>query len=278
MGLLSYKDFNKIYTASVKDILTFWSSEMQEEISKHNYGWSSNRFNFPIYLSASSIRYYRVYRQIHKTGAKNICDIGGFLGAFPLTLLRLKYEVTVTETFHYYNNCFQGLFHFLQEQGVELYDFDPFSASPLPPNHGKFDFVSLLAIVEHYPHSLRRFMNNIISLLAPNGKVYIEVPNIAFLPKRIDLLLGKSPLAPLNDIFVSEIPFTGHHHEFTIYELREFIQLSGLSIIHEELFNYTPGQVMSLKGIIRNPLKFLIYALIKDTREVCHCLCQRVKT
>ena len=120
---------------------------------------------------------------------------------------------------------------------MTILDYDPFL--PEASLSERFDVITVMAVLEHYPHSLKTFMTNIRSLTQPDGRLYIEVPNIAYWPKRTALLFGRTPLAQLTDIFHSEVPFIGHHHEFTIAELRDLVRLSGLSIVYEDYYNYT---------------------------------------
>jgi 2-polyprenyl-3-methyl-5-hydroxy-6-metoxy-1,4-benzoquinol methylase len=120
---------------------------------------------------------------------------------------------------------------------VEIFDYDPFEAEAALDR--RFDVVTLMAVLEHYPHSHKILMKYISSLIRPDGKLYIEVPNIAYWPKRVSLLIGRTPLA---DIYRSDVPFIGHHYEFTITELRELADLSGMKALAEDFYNYTPGR------------------------------------
>ncbi|HEX8749311.1 MAG TPA: hypothetical protein VF717_19200 [Pyrinomonadaceae bacterium] len=49
-------------------------------------------FDFKSYPEASSVRFYRAYRQIRASGESlSVCDVGGFWGVLPLTLKELGY-------------------------------------------------------------------------------------------------------------------------------------------------------------------------------------------
>jgi len=133
----------------------------------------------------------------------------------------------------------------------------------------------VMAVLEHYPHSLKTFMRNVIAMMRPGGEVYFEAPNIAFWPKRVGLLRGSTPLTPLREIFHSAVPFIGHHHEFTMRELHELTELAGLSVTAQEQFNYTPGFEPSLSGFVRHPIRSTAFALLPDSREILGVLCRR---
>jgi hypothetical protein len=51
---------------------------------------------------------------------------------------------------------------------------------------------------------------------------------------------GISPLPLIADVYHSESPFTGHHHEYTVGELVDVLSWSGLSVDEVVTLNYTP--------------------------------------
>jgi len=239
---------------------------MQAELALHNVGWSAPGTDFRQYLEASVVRYHLAYQALIAGGGHTVCDIGGFWGAFPLTLRTLGYEVTMTEALEYYSHRFDGLFAFLRGAGIEILDLDPFVAGAAIDR--RFDFVSVMAVVEHFPHSLRDFMTNVTRLMATDGQVYIEVPNIAFWPKRMALLRGETPLVPVGDIYDSRVPFIGHHHEFTASELRTLGARAGLIPVRENFYNYSPHVRPRLWTALRHPMWSLAFALRPQAREV----------
>jgi len=272
---ITFKEFNQVYQESVRTVLGCWSPEMQAEIAVHCRGWSQENFNFKAYLEYSSVRFYKAYRAFARKNCEDsICDVGGFWGVFPMTLKKLGVKnVTMTESLKYYSNAFNHLFDCIRDSGVTILDLDPFESNkPLPE---PFDFITVMAVLEHYPHSLKSFMKNISSMINSKGRLYIEVPNLAYWPKRINLLLGKTPLVLIQDIFNSEVPFIGHHHEFTISELRELVKLSGSTIISESSYNYSPDTFITAKNLIRRPLTLLVLSVFSHTRECFAVLCKK---
>lgn len=238
VALVDREQFRRMYLSSVNDVLRFWSSSMQTEMSRHNVGWREERTDIGGYLRLSELRYWIAFDVVRRTGPfMSYCDVGGFFGAYPLTLRRLGIDVVMTEALGYYSDSFSPLFAYLRGEGVEIIDHDPFEQGPLSGR--LFDVVSAMAVLEHYPHSQRRFLEFMKSMMAPSGRLYVEVPNIAFWPRRLALLKGRTPLPPIEDIFQSEVPFLGHHHEYTMNELYRLADLAGLSVVDEEQFNYS---------------------------------------
>lgn len=274
MKLLSYENFDKIYQEAVRTVFAHWTALMQEELAAHCHSWRPGLFDFKNYLQASSLRFYKAYRAFAKETdeRQRVCDVGGFWGVFPLTLKQIGYEVAMTESLKYYGESFKALFEGIADAGVEIFDYDPFEPDATLPQ--TFDVVTVMAVLEHYPHSLKNFMTNTRALLKPDGVLYIEVPNIAYWPKRVALMRGQTPHAQASEIYLSDVPFIGHHHEFTISELRDLARLSGLKILEEDFFNYTPGALPSFKMLLRSPFQFLAFSFLKEARECMSVVCK----
>jgi 2-polyprenyl-3-methyl-5-hydroxy-6-metoxy-1,4-benzoquinol methylase len=272
MRSIPFQEFKKIYEEKVESIFKHWTREMQTKMSFHCYGWNPEVFNIRTYLEASVIRYYTAYCAFAKRGqGLTLCDVGGFWGVFPITLCQLGYEVTLTESLKYYGTSFESLFDSIRAQGVRIVDYDPFKPGPIPD---QYDVVTVMAVLEHYPHSLKVFMTNMKSMMQPTGGLYLEVPNVAYWPKRMSLLRGHTPLVDLENIYKSKAPFIGHHHEFTIDELRKLASFSQLEIVRE--FFYTYSVTESLWNRLWNkPLETTVQLLWPQTRECMAVLCQK---
>lgn len=269
MTPVPFAEFDRLYREALDGVWAFWSPEMQRQMAAHHHGWGVERFDFGAYLRASSTRFHRAYRALALEEGRSVCDVGGFWGAFPLVLRALGYRAVMTESLRYYSGSFLRLFDHLARAGVEVVDLDPFEpGSPLPE---RYDAVTVMAVLEHYPHSLRAFMENVVAGVGPGGRVFVEVPNVAFWPKRMAMLRGRSPLTPVGDVYRSSVPFIGHHHEFTRAELREVAELSGLAVREEYSFNYSPRGGL-LRRLLR-PVQELAFAALPDSRECLAVLC-----
>jgi len=270
---MKYKEFDIIYQKVLDEIYEYWTPEMQKELSIHNYAWSTEIFDFKSYLQRSSIRFFKAYQTFADKGLdQKICDVGGFWGVFPLTLKELGFNVTMTESLQYYSESFNKLFKFIKTKDVNVVDFDPFQKKATNPD--SFDVVTVMAVLEHYPHSLKYFMENTKSMVAPDGLLYLEVPNIAYWPKRIKHLLGGTPLMNVEVIYKSDIPFIGHHHEFTMGELKQLTELSKLEIVDEIYYNYSPQKSIARK-IIWGIMENMINPILPDTCECIAIACKK---
>jgi|LGOV01.1.fsa_nt_gb 2-polyprenyl-3-methyl-5-hydroxy-6-metoxy-1,4-benzoquinol methylase len=262
MGIIAFEEFEKIYLDNLRKISQFWSRTMQEEMSLHCASWHPDVFNFSIYLDYSSKRYYKAYSDLAKrNNIRSICDIGGLWGVFPITMKQIGYKVTMTESLKYYSDSFDPLFDYIRSQQVQVINYDPFEDS-FPVNE-IFDAITIMAILEHYPHSLKTFFGNTMRMLKKNGIVFLECPNILYWQKRWGMLTGKSPLPPIETVYNSKIPFIGHHHEMTISELEKIAKFNKLEVQNQYFFNYSIGRKrLPLKYYIRRSRWILIIQAI----------------
>jgi 2-polyprenyl-3-methyl-5-hydroxy-6-metoxy-1,4-benzoquinol methylase len=235
--------FTTAYSSAVDDIVPFLTPTTIEGIARHNPGWRSTS-DFDAYLRASERR-YRGALAIHARNdgrlaqGSSVLDVGGFLGAFPLALARLGVHVTLSERYSYYEGAFDGIRDLLEREGVEIWDAD--LTEPQPDRLRRcFDLVTNMAMLEHLAHSPRQLMENLHACVASDGRLVVEVPNIAYWQKRWDGLLGHGVLPPLRDVFNAAEPFIGHHREYTQRELADLLTWCDFELLDLTTFNYTP--------------------------------------
>lgn len=271
MRPLGFREFSAIYREVTEEVWARWTPTMQERIARHCRAWGPGRFDFRVYLDASVRRYHIAYRTFAEEPIGTVCDVGGFWGVFPATLARIGYRVTLTESLRYYGDSFSALFEHLESLGVRVVDYDPFGEVPPPVTA---DLVTVMAVLEHYPHSLRRLMGNVTAMASPRGLLYLEAPNIAYWPRRVALLFGRTPLPSLEEVYESEEPYLGHHHELTRSELRRLAELARLEIRCERAFTYSVAGGF-VRRALRRPLETFVTAAFPATREVLAVLCAR---
>jgi len=105
-------------------------------------------------------------------------------------------------------------------------------------------------------------MDNLKHFLTDSGYLILEVPNLLYWPKRINMLIGRSILPSIEVIYKSSIPFMGHHHEYTTGEIVELARLAGLKVSHLVHYNYSidnlRGYLIYLPILICNNCKEII--------------------
>ncbi len=237
ISTLSFPEFDRVYQRAVRDVYAHWTPAMQTRIAANCRAWEPGAFDFLNYLQASSVRFYRAYRRIVDLApGRTVCDVGGFWGV------------------------------------IVVIDYDPF-----PPGATlaqRFDAVTAMAVIEHYPHSLKPFFENLTGLLERDAVLHLEVPNIGYWPKRVAFLWGKTPLVDAREIYRSGVPFVGHHHEYTMEELKGVAELAGLEVLREDFFNYSL-QEAGWRRTLERPLESVAFALVPSTRECLSITCRR---
>jgi 2-polyprenyl-3-methyl-5-hydroxy-6-metoxy-1,4-benzoquinol methylase len=130
----------------------------------------------------------------------------------------------------------------------------------------KFDVIVMGFILEHVDNPLE-IMTRFKTFLAPDGKIFIAVPNAEVLNRRLGHLAGMLPdihRLSENDIIL------GHKRYYTVKSLTEEVRRAGYSIERMEgiyLKPFTTRQIMSL-----NFNKKILRALCKigvDYPELC---------
>src|SRR5271166_160716 len=210
--------FTDAYMRSVDDVMRFVTPERQAVIATHNVSLAPGLFDLGLYLRASVRRYGELVRLVnaharHGPDGVRALEVGGFLGAYPLALARLGIPVTLVEHYGYYHGAFDDLAAYLGSAGVEIWDADFTKALDTPAS--RYTLVTNMAMLEHLADSPKVLMDNLALATDEHGLLVVEVPNIAYYPKRRQALMGRSIHAELAAVYRSAVPYTGHHREYT---------------------------------------------------------------
>ncbi len=260
---INKKNFKKLYFDCLRDILKAQpiTNVFKEKISKHDISYID--YDLENYLKKSWYRAWQVYKLLPDISANKIriLDVGGFLGNFAVCFHRLGYEVVIVDVYESYDDSFGTLKEFLISERIEVLDQD-FTHSSQEKINQTFDVVICLAVLEHLADSPKVLMDNLKHFLTDSGYLILEVPNLLYWPKRINMLIGRSILPSIEVIYKSSIPFMGHHHEYTTGEIVELARLAGLKVSHLVHYNYSidnlRGYLIYLPILICNNCKEII--------------------
>jgi len=94
----------------------------------------------------------------------------------------------------------------------------------LPYGDGYFDAVTAIAVLEHIfdPYFT---IDEFARVLRPGGVLVLEVPNLVWLPRRLDVLLGRLPITGDEDGWDG-----GHLHYFTFDATRRLLDEHGFAV------------------------------------------------
>jgi hypothetical protein len=223
--------------------MRFVTPERQELIARHNLGLRPGKTDLTAYLRASEQRYVRAVELFNRflpdsAIEHRALDVGGFLAAYPLTLVRLDLPVTLAEVYAYYQGAFDDLSAYLATEGVEIWNVD-FTEPLNDMREQRFTMVTNMAMLEHLASSPEQLMRNLREVTDERGALVIDTPNLAYWPNRWSLLRGHTIHPPLEVVYASASPFLGHHREYTVAEVRDLLSWTGFSAKSIDCFNYS---------------------------------------
>lgn len=205
-------------------------------------------FDWTSYLRLSTIRMVRALRSLTNSlrpGA-SILDFGSYFGNFSLMLTEAGYRVTALDSYRSYGSCFAEVLDLLRQREVEIVETLPTDENGLVS--AKFDAVLLMGVIEHIPHTPRLLLQDIHAALRPGGLLILDTPNLAYIYTRQRLARGESIFAPIQTQYWTELPFEGHHREYTRAEVEWMLGASGFEITSVEAFNYSLYGLSQLSG------------------------------
>ena len=198
------------------------------------------------YLRCSVARVVRVQRALaqHVADDGAVLDFGSYFGNFALAIAASGYRVTAADAYGDYGAAFDRSVALMRGEGVTVRD----SGGTAGTLAGHFDAVVCAGVIEHIPHTPRVLLEHLSSFLRPGGVLIIDTPNLAYLYHRLALLEGRSIFAPIERQFYTELPFEGHHREYTVDEIEWMLRASGHDVLATETFNYSYFSQAALSG------------------------------
>jgi len=132
------------------------------------------------------------------------------------------------DDWHRKDNNLEKIIHFTKKFGI---DFKLAENGYLPFPKEYFDMVMSHDVLEHLHDSPRDLLNDLCELLKPNGLLFITVPNLVNIRKRISVLCGKTNLPDYGTYYWYPGPWRGHVREYVKKDLILLSQYLGLEIL-----------------------------------------------
>ena len=198
-------------------------------------------FNWHAYLECSAVRMVHALRALRATGVGTgrVLDCGSYFGNTALMLAAAGYRVDAVDAYREYSPSLDGCVSLMREVGVTVIDFADVGTTLAQVGDATYDAVVCLGVIEHVPHSPRALLMGLDRILKPGGTLLLDTPNLAYLYTRRKLLRGESVMPSLDSQFFTEVPFEGHHREYTTEELRWMLAQIGHEDARIETFNYS---------------------------------------
>ncbi|MBI5529684.1 MAG: methyltransferase domain-containing protein [Deltaproteobacteria bacterium] len=201
------------------------------EIGAHNRGYLAyGTDKFRNFVAVEKARYRKAVEIVtSRRTSGTVCDLGCFIPYLPIALARLGYKVGIVDKYALYGDRMRArIAETAAGHGIEVFDLDIVNDDMAPL--GKNDVVLLMAVVEHLSGTPRMLMEKVRGIMAADGLLVFEVPNLAEMGKRLKLLLGRSPLPDYADYYHSHYPFTGHNREMTVAEVEYLLKAGGFAV------------------------------------------------
>jgi len=214
-------------------------------------------FEWPVYLRCSVARSVRVTAALrHRvpTGAR-VLDFGSYFGNFSVHCRHQGYQVDAIDSYRFYESAFKGVQDLLRQNGVQVIDFDDVGLDCSGLTADSYDAILCMGVIEHIPHTPRPLLESLKRLLRPQGVLIFDTPNLAYFNNRKRLARGEPILAPIEQQYHTEIPFEGHHREYTEAEVRWMLTAAGFEDIAITLFNYSFLALKELNGSLLEDLQ-----------------------
>lgn len=207
-------------------------------------------FDWRTYLRMSVIRVLRVHRALAAAGVASgrVLDFGAYFCNFSLFLAARGYTVDALDAFAEYATALGALAPLLSQAGVRRLDFSDMQADLAGLATGAYDAVILMGVIEHIPHTPRPVMEAVDRALRPGGVLVLDTPNIAYEYNRVRLASGESIHYPLASQYRTELPFEGHHREYTTAEVLWLLAQVHHEVLAVEHFNYSIHALEELTG------------------------------
>jgi len=138
-----------------------------------------------------------------------------------------------------------------------------FSREFTAPAEETFDMVMMNDVLEHIHDSPRELLNMLVNGLRVGGYLFITVPNLANIRKRVDLLRGRTNLPNYDLYYWYRGPWRGPQREYVRNDLTSMCEHLGLEMVE---LNAVHHMLQRLPSFAQAPYKFAT-ALFPDWKD-----------
>jgi 2-polyprenyl-3-methyl-5-hydroxy-6-metoxy-1,4-benzoquinol methylase len=181
------------------------------------------------YLLMTVVRVVRLVELLRRRGFEigEVLEVGSWLGSFSLALRRLGYDVVACDRYSSYGSAFDGNIELMRAEGIRIASTDRENELDQIAALGRFDIVLAGAVIEHVPHRPRHLLETLFGAVRPGGLLVLDTPNVVRFWNRRALERSETIFQPVEDQFLSEPPWEGHHREYAADELRWMLAQSA---------------------------------------------------
>ena len=230
-----------IINESTEELIAALRGLSHEEIFNRHYGpVDPGAYNMAAYLRCTRVRILRLFEALRDMGIRNgaLLEVGSLYGSFALALQRLGFQVTAVDRYHSYGIGFRPAVDLMQSAGVQIVSTTREDETQTIAGLGHYDVVIAMAVVEHIPHTPRQFLEQLVHHVKRGGGIALDTPNLARYWNRIRLGSGESIFMDIKSQFYADLPYEGHHREYTGPELALMLEQCGCAGAEIAYFDY----------------------------------------
>jgi ABC-type polysaccharide/polyol phosphate transport system ATPase subunit/SAM-dependent methyltransferase len=233
---------------AIDDALEAIAQADLEPLARRSPGLSG--FDWSSYLRLSVIRMVRARAAMGALGVDSghLLDVGSYFGNFALMFARSGFDVDAVDSYLEYDGALSGAVQLLRAEHVRVLDFADLGPGFHGLGDGTYDVVTCMGVIEHVPHTPRQLLEALDRVLRPGGLLVLDTPNLAYAYSRERFSRGESVFCPIEVQYDTQIPFEGHHREYTEQEVLWMLGRLGHQVLHCELFNYSLCGAGTLTG------------------------------
>lgn len=238
----------KIIFDSLMEIVPLLEKINFQALEKGQGNFDANYF--ATYLTQSTVRVFHLAKLLEEKQIKGgqLLDVGSFIGTFSLPLKRLGWDVVAVDRYSSFDNALEPIVNFLKTEGVTVVETEANTEEEDLARLGQFNTVISMAVIEHIPHTPKFFLEKLRGSVSPNGLLALDTPNLTRYWSRIAINNDRPNMQDIQSQYFSEIPFAGHHREYTLNELVWMLSTLGFDDIATKRFDYNLLQFDRIDG------------------------------
>lgn len=227
--------------------------------------------------------YYSVITQsLHNPQARTILDLGAGLSSFGPFMAALGFKVSIADDFGGGGGIRKESIHdyrevinlFQRQLAIEVIEGD-FLFNKLPLLDQSFDIVTCFHSLEHWHHSPKKLMNEVVRVLKPDGLFFLATPNAVNLRKRFSVLFGRTNYPSVEEWYHDEPYFRGHVREPIVDDLEKLMRWNGFEILARYGRNFI-GRKSSALSFLSPKLLYLLIKFIDIPLRAFPTLCSDI--
>jgi len=238
--------------AATDDALGFLGTHDFSALDRHSPGLGKG-WDWGPYLRLSAIRIAHTAALLRRRDVTSgrLLDFGSYFGNFSFFARRCGFETLAFDSYGAYGGVFDPTLRLMAERGIRVVDSAEIGYDLAGLSPDSIDVVLCMGVIEHIPHTPRPVFEAIRRVLRPGGTLILETPNLAYAYTRRKLMAGRPIGLPIELQYNTEIPFEGHHREFTLDEVLWMLNRTGQVDIEAHYFNYSIFGLAEISGTDR---------------------------